>query len=121
MKKLILILLLLSIGATGQRRIFSQVTAINGGVEKKGEGHNIFFFDYGSKDVIKAYLSNDDIIYFDKVSAVEVGVDKDGFSYSCAVYCKRNTDLLFIIQVFSAEKKGIKIISEHHELIIELK
>ncbi len=121
MKKILLLLLLLSIGAIAQRRIFSQVTAINGGVEKKGEGHNIFFFNYGSKDVIKAYLSNDDIVYFDKVSVNEVGVDKDGFSYSCAVYCKRGTDLLFIIQIFSAEEKGIKIISEHHELTIELK
>ena len=101
------------------KRIFDHatITDVDGKIQTI-EATNIFYFNYRNENVIKAYLSSGEIIYFEELSELTSGVTSANLPYKYIFVKEQNKDDMLIIQIFDDEQYGIQLIDVEKKYII---
>jgi hypothetical protein len=134
MKKVILFLMLvLTINTTFAqevpqqfRRVYSEVVCIKKkNTPTRREAENTVFFNYGNEAVIKIYMDDDSVIYFDQIVETSEGSTQGGMKYKGATYEVRTSEtsaevepsLTVFVQLFEDRRYGFRLIFENGDMI----
>jgi hypothetical protein len=126
MKKVILFLMLvLVINTTFAqeapeqfRRVYSEVVCVKKKTKPiRREAENTVFFNYGNEAVIKIYMADGTVRYYDQITDREEGSTDGGMAYSSAIYKERGKTLEIYIQLFEDRKYGFRIIFSNGDII----
>ena len=83
------------------RRVYSEVVCVKKkNAPTRANSENVVFFNYGNEAVIKVYLADGAVRYYDQITDREEGSTDGGMAYSSAVYKERGKTLGFRI-IFS--------------------
>jgi hypothetical protein len=122
MKKLLVVLLLVltvSIGYSQEqfRRIYSQVVLTQNDKTTRKDGENIIFFNYGNEAVIKIYLADGTVRYYEQVSDREENSTDGGMAFGGAMYQEKGKDLEIYVQLFEDRKYGFRVVFNNGDMI----
>lgn len=124
MRKIILFLLLyFSISTISAqppqqfRRIYSELAIIKKDKVSRVEAENIVFFNYGGEAVIKIYMADGSIKYFDQIEERVEGATDGGMRYNGAMYKETNGKLTVFVQLFEDRQYGVRFIFKNGEMV----
>lgn len=118
MKKAVscLVLVLSCLVSTAQiqeKRIFDYVISVaEDGATTEKAATNIMYFNYRGENVVKVYLANGSMMYFDRVTTPFKGETVSGYGFTEADYTERDSKMPCTIQVFDDTKFGVRFISD---------
>lgn len=100
------------------RRVYSEVVCVKKkNAPTRANSENVVFFNYGNEAVIKVYLADGAVRYYDQITDREEGSTDGGMAYSSAVYKERGKTLEIYIQLFEDSKYGFRIIFSNGDMI----
>lgn len=124
MKKIILILVLMfSINLVSAqqpqqfRRVYSEIAVIKGNKVSRAEAQNTIFFNYGNEAVIKIYMADGSVRYFDQVAERDEGSTFGGMAYNGAMYKDRTHGTTVFVQLFEDRQYGVRLIFKNGDMI----
>jgi hypothetical protein len=124
MKKVILFLMLvLTINTMSAqqpqqfRRIYSELAIIKNDKVSRVEAENIVFFNYGGESVIKIYMADGSVRYFDQIEERIQGATDGGMYYNGAMYKESNKKLTVFVQLFEDRQYGVRFIFKNGDII----
>jgi hypothetical protein len=122
MKKLLVVLALVltvSIGYSQEqfRRIYSQVVLTQNDKTTRKDGENIIFFNYGNEAVIKIYLADGTVRYYEQLSDREENSTDGGMAFGGAMYQEKGKDLEIYVQLFEDRKYGFRVVFNNGDMI----
>lgn len=125
MKKLILFLMLvivintMSAQGTPQqfRRVYSEIAIIKDSNVSRALSENTIFFNYGNEAVIKMYMADGSIRYFDQVAERGEGNTEGGMGYNGAMFKDRYQGMTVYVQLFEDRKYGVRFIFKNGDMI----
>lgn len=124
MKKLILFLMLvLTINTMSAqqpqqfRRVYSEIAVVKDDKVSRAEAQNTVFFNYGNEAVIKIYMADGSVRYFDQVSERDEGFTEGGMGYNGARYKDRTYGTTVFVQLFEDRKYGVRLIFKNGDMI----
>ena len=125
MKKLILFLLLiLTINTTFAqeipqqfRRVYSGIAVTEDDKVSRADAQNIIIFNYDNEGVIKIYMADGSVRYFDQISERVEGSTEGGMGYNGAMYKDRNRDMAVFVQLFEDRQYGVRLIFNNGDMI----
>jgi hypothetical protein len=122
MKKLLVVLLLVLAVSTGYsqtqfKRSYSEaVITQNDNITRK-DGQNIVFFNYGNQPVIKIYLADGTVRYYEQISDREENSTDGGMAFGGAMYQEKGKDLKIYVQLFEDRKYGFRVVFNNGDMI----
>lgn len=124
MRKIILILVLLfSINLVSAqqpqqfRRVYSEIAVIKDNEISRAEAQNTIFFNYGNQAVIKIYMSDGSVRYFDQTTDRDEGSTYGGMAFNSAMYKDRTYGTTVFVQLFEDRKYGVRFIFNNGDMI----
>jgi hypothetical protein len=124
MRKIILILVLLfSINLVSAqqpqqfRRIYSEIALIRDDKVSRAEAQNTIFFNYGNEAVIKIYMADGSVRYFDQTTDRDEGSTYGGMAFGSAKYVDRTHGTIVFVQLFEDRKYGVRFIFNNGDMI----
>jgi hypothetical protein len=125
MKKLILFLLLiLTINTTFAqetpqqfRRVYSEIAIIKGDDVSRAKSENTILFNYGNEAVIKMYMADGSLRYFDQVAGRGEGNTEGGMGYNGAMFKDRHQGMTVYVQLFEDRQYGVRLIFKNGDMI----
>lgn len=124
MKKVILFLLLIfSISTMSAqqpqqfRRVYSEIAVIKDNKVSRAEAQNVILFNYGNEAVIKIYMSDGSVRYFDQVSDRDEGSTYGGMAFGSALYKDRTYGMTVFVQLFEDRQYGVRFIFKNGDMI----
>lgn len=124
MRKIILILVLLfSINLVSAqqpqqfRRVYSEIAVVKNNKVSRAEAQNTIFFNYGNEAVIKIYMADGSVRYFDQVAKREEGSTFGGMTYNGAMYKDRTHGMTVFVQLFEDRQYGVRLIFKNGDMI----
>jgi hypothetical protein len=124
MKKIILFLMLvLAINTMSAqqpqqfRRVYSEIAVVKNNKVSRVEAENIVFFNYGGEAVIKIYMADGSIKYFDQIEERVEGATDGGMRYNGAMYKETNGKLTVFVQLFEDRQYGVRFIFKNGEMV----
>lgn len=124
MKKLILFLMLvLAINTMSAqqpqqfRRIYSEIAVVKNNVLSREQAQNTIFFNYGDEAVIKIYMADGSVRYFDQTTERDEGSTEGGMAFNGANYKDRTYGLIVFVQLFEDRKYGVRLIFKNGDMI----
>lgn len=124
MKKIILILVLLfSINLVSAqepqqfRRVYSEIAVIKDKKVSRTDAQNTIFFNYGNEAVIKIYMSDGSVRYFDQTTNRDEGSTYGGMAFGSAMYKERTYGTTVFVQLFEDRKYGVRFIFNNGDMI----
>jgi hypothetical protein len=124
MRKIILILVLLfSINLVSAqqpqqfRRIYSEIALIRDNKVSRAEAQNTIFFNYGNEAVIKIYMADSSVRYFDQTTDRDEGSTYGGMAFNSASYKDRTHGTIVFVQLFEDRQYGVRFIFKNGDMI----
>jgi hypothetical protein len=124
MKKIILVLMLvLAINTMSAqppkqfRRIYSEIALIRDDKVSRAEAQNTIFFNYGNEAVIKIYMADGSVRYFDQTTDRDEGSTYGGMAFGSANYVDRTHGTIVFVQLFEDRKYGVRFIFNNGDMI----
>lgn len=124
MKKIILILVLIfSINLVSAqqpqqfRRVYLEIAVVKDNKVSRAEAQNTIFFNYGNEAVIKIYMADGSVRYFDQVTERYEGSTFGGMAYNGAMYKDRTHGTTVFVQLFEDRKYGVRLIFKNGDMI----
>lgn len=124
MKKIILFLMLvLTINTMSAqqpqqfRRVYSEIAVIKNNKVSRAEAQNTIFFNYGNEAVIKIYMADGSVRYFDQTTERDEGSTYGGMAYNGAMYKDRNHGMTVFVQLFEDRQYGVRLIFNNGDMI----
>ena len=124
MKKIILILVLMfSINLVSAqqpqqfRRIYSEIAVIKNNKVSRVEAENTILFNYGGEAVIKIYMADGSVRYFEQIEERIEGTTDGGMSYNGAMYKEVNKKLTVFVQLFEDRQYGVRFIFKNGDMV----
>lgn len=124
MKKIILFLLLyFSISTMSAqppqqfRRVYSEIAVIKDNKVSRAIAENTIFFNYGNEAVIKIYMADGSVRYFDQTTDRDEGSTYGGMAFNSAMYKDRTHGLTVFVQLFEDRRYGVRFIFKNGDMI----
>lgn len=122
MKKLLIVLLLVLAVSTGYsqtqfRRNYSEVVLTQNDNVTRKDGQNTIFFNYGNEPIIKIYLADGTVRYYEQISERQEKSTNGGMAFGGAVYQEVGKDLEMYVQLFEDRKYGFRIVFNNGDMI----
>jgi hypothetical protein len=124
MKKVILFLLLafsISTMSAQQpqqfRRVYSEIAVIKDNKVSRAEAQNTILFNYNNEVVIKIYMADGSVRYFDQTTDREEGSTYGGMGYNGAMYKDRTYGMTVFVQLFEDRQYGLRLIFKNGDMI----
>jgi hypothetical protein len=124
MKKIILFLMLvLAINTMSAqqpqqfRRVYSEIAVIKDNKVSRAEAQNTIFFNYGNEAVIKIYMADGSVRYFDQTTDRDEGSTYGGMAFGSAMYKDRTYGLTVFVQLFEDRQYGVRFIFKNGDMI----
>lgn len=122
MKKLLVVLLLVLAVSTGYsqtqfRRNYSEVVLTQNDNVTRKDGQNTIFFNYGNEAVIKIYLADGTVRYYEQISDRQENSTNGGMAFGGAMYQEVGKDLEMYVQLFEDRKYGFRIVFNNGDMI----
>ena len=125
MKKLILFLMLVLVinttfaQETPQqfRRVYSEIAIIKGDDVSRAKSENTILFNYGNEAVIKMYMADGSLRYFDQVAERGEGSTEGGMGYNGAMFKDRHQGMTVFVQLFEDRQYGVRLIFKNGDMI----
>ena len=99
------------------RRVYSEITVIQGNKVSRAEAQNTIFFNYGNEAVIKIYMADGSVRYFDQVEERDEGSTFGGMAYNGAMYKDRTYGMKVFVQLFEDRQYGVRLIFKNGDMI----
>ena len=124
MKKIILFLMLvLTINTMSAqqpqqfRRVYSEIAVIKNNKVSRAEAQNTIFFNYGNEAVIKIYMADGSVRYFDQTTDRDENSTYGGMAYNGAMYKDRTHGMTVFVQLFEDRQYGVRLIFKNGDMI----
>ena len=124
MKKIILFLLLIfSISTISAqppqqfRRVYSEVAIVKDNKVSRALAENAILFNYGNEAVIKIYMADGSVRYFDQTTERDEGSTYGGMAYNGAIYKDRTHGMTVFVQLFEDRRYGVRLIFKNGDMI----
>jgi hypothetical protein len=124
MKKVILFLMLvLTINTMSAqepqqfRRVYSEIAVIKNNKVSRAEAQNTIFFNYGNEAVIKIYMADGSVRYFDQTTDRDENSTYGGMAYNGAMYKDRTHGMTVFVQLFEDRQYGVRLIFKNGDMI----
>ena len=122
MKKLLIVLLLVLTVSTGYsqtqfRRNYSEVVLTQNDNITRKYSQNTVFFNYGNEAVIKIYLADGTVRYYEQISDREENSTNGGMAFNGAMYQEIGKDLEIYVQLFEDRKYGFRVVFNNGDMI----
>ena len=99
------------------RRVYSEIAVVKNNKVSRVEAENIVFFNYGGEAVIKIYMADGSIKYFDQIEERVEGATDGGMRYKGAMYKETNGKLTVFVQLFEDRQYGVRFIFKNGEMV----
>ena len=99
------------------RRIYSQIAVVENSVVSREDAQNTIFFNYGDEGVIKIYMADGSVRYFDQTTERDYGSTHGGMLFNGSDYKDRGSGLVVFVQLFEDRKYGVRFIFENGNMI----
>jgi hypothetical protein len=124
MKKVILFLMLvLTINTISAqqpqqfRRVYSEIALIKDNEVSREVAQNTVFFNYNNEAIIKIYMADGTVRYFDQVTERSEGSTEGGMLFNSAIYEDRTYGFTVFIQLFEDRQYGFRLIFKNGDMI----
>lgn len=99
------------------RRVYSEIAVIKDNKVSRAEAQNTIFFNYGNEAVIKIYMADCSVRYFDQVAKRDEGSTFGGMAYNGAMYKDRTHGMTVFVQLFEDRQYGVRLIFKNGDMI----
>lgn len=99
------------------RRVYSEIAVIKDNKVSRAEAQNTIFFNYGNEAVIKIYMADGSVRYFDQVAERDEGSTFGGMAYNGAMYKDRTYGMKVFVQLFEDRQYGVRLIFKNGDMI----
>jgi hypothetical protein len=83
----------------------------------RAEAQNTIFFNYGNEAVIKIYMADGSVRYFDQTTERDDGSTYGGMAFGSANYVDRTHGTIVFVQLFEDRKYGVRLIFKNGDMI----
>ena len=99
------------------RRFYSEIATVKDNKISRAVAQNTILFNYGNEAVIKIYMADNSVRYFDQIAERDEGNTEGGMRYNGAMYKDRNYGMVIFIQLFEDRKYGVRLIFKNGDII----
>ena len=99
------------------RRVYLKVTVIKNDKVLSTESQNTIIFNYENETVIKIYMADGSVRYFDQIAEREEGSTFGGMTYNGAMYKDRTYNTTVFVQLFEDRQYGVRLVFENGSMI----
>jgi hypothetical protein len=99
------------------RRVYSEIALVRNNKVSRAEAQNTIFFNYGNEAVIKIYMADGSVKYFDQTTDRDEGSTYGGMAFGSAMYVDRTSNLTVFVQLFEDRQYGVRLIFKNGDMI----